>query len=304
MRTERNTDTTEIKTMHSKWASCCGALIQFDQVANPNAQLWDEPYCVYIVKLFSQLSAMAMMRLHLDDVTQVTLLRRPRPRVRLPKAVSAGTRPTCCRRGPTSTARISSMQTPTPSAVTLSFPARSTLDLSAATRSITSRTPGRRKRTGTASPATLSRRTQQTTTPTATSMAPARSIGRYDLSEGCLGYHFVTFVTCQLSAPHAPPRARTPHSPHSPHSPPTLPTCPTRHAPCTPPPHASQKNRRGSALTGPAALTGAALGGLTGIVGSTVEAATKVRLVRLHEITWRAARLLYRRHVNSRHVAP
>ena len=61
----------EIKTMHSVWASCCGALIQFDQVGNPKAELWDEPYCVYMVRLFSQLSAMAMMKLHLADDREV-----------------------------------------------------------------------------------------------------------------------------------------------------------------------------------------------------------------------------------------
>ena len=71
---------TEIKTMHSKWACCCGALIQFDQVGNPNPELWDEPYCVYIVRLFSQLSAMAMMRLHLDNAAVLPLSNRAPPR--------------------------------------------------------------------------------------------------------------------------------------------------------------------------------------------------------------------------------
>ena len=61
---------TVVKNMHSKWADACGQILNFDRVQTVNTDLTDEPFCRHIVRLFSQLSAMATMRLHVDDAME------------------------------------------------------------------------------------------------------------------------------------------------------------------------------------------------------------------------------------------
>eukprot|EP00966_Prymnesium_polylepis_P333671 7389116-Prymnesium_polylepis.1 len=53
--------------MYSKWADACLQTLAFDSVNHTTTALSDDPFCCYIVRLFSQLSAMAMLKLHLED---------------------------------------------------------------------------------------------------------------------------------------------------------------------------------------------------------------------------------------------
>mmetsp|Transcript_35050 Transcript_35050/g.96812 ORF Transcript_35050/g.96812 Transcript_35050/m.96812 type:complete len:297 (-) Transcript_35050:951-1841(-) len=62
--------TTMVKNMHSKWADACGQVLNFDRCASPKCDLTDDPFCCHIVRLFSQLSAMATMRLHVEEPGQ------------------------------------------------------------------------------------------------------------------------------------------------------------------------------------------------------------------------------------------
>ena len=58
---------TQVKTMHSKWADACGQVLVFDRMRHPACDIRNEPFCRHVVRLFSQLSAMATMRLHVSD---------------------------------------------------------------------------------------------------------------------------------------------------------------------------------------------------------------------------------------------
>ena len=61
---------TQVKTMHSKWADAAGQCLNFDRLQQPHCDLRDEPFCRHLVRLFSQLSAMATMRLHIGPSTR------------------------------------------------------------------------------------------------------------------------------------------------------------------------------------------------------------------------------------------
>jgi len=58
---------TMVKNMHSKWADACGQVIAFDRSKSSETDVTTDPFCVHIVRLFSQMSAMATMRLHVVD---------------------------------------------------------------------------------------------------------------------------------------------------------------------------------------------------------------------------------------------
>ena len=58
---------TMVKQMHSKWADACGQIIAFDRSLSTECNLTKDPFCCHIVRLFSQMSAMATMRLHIVD---------------------------------------------------------------------------------------------------------------------------------------------------------------------------------------------------------------------------------------------
>ena len=58
---------TMIKQMHSKWADACGQIVSFDRALSTECNLTTDPFCCHIVRLFSQMSAMATMRLHIVD---------------------------------------------------------------------------------------------------------------------------------------------------------------------------------------------------------------------------------------------
>ena len=58
---------TMVKNMHSKWADACGQIIAFDRALSTEINLTSDPFCCHIVRLFSQMSAMATMRLHVVD---------------------------------------------------------------------------------------------------------------------------------------------------------------------------------------------------------------------------------------------
>lgn len=59
-----------VKNMHSKWADACGQIIAFDRALSTECNLTSDPFCCHIVRLFSQLSAMATMRLHIVEPGQ------------------------------------------------------------------------------------------------------------------------------------------------------------------------------------------------------------------------------------------
>ena len=50
---------TMVKNMHSKWADACGQVVSFDRSKSTECDLTHEPFCLHIVKLFSQMSAAA-----------------------------------------------------------------------------------------------------------------------------------------------------------------------------------------------------------------------------------------------------
>lgn len=61
-----------MKDMFSKWLSACRSIIAIDRATDADTNFTEEPFCRHIVQLFCQLSAMAMMRLHVDDTTSPT----------------------------------------------------------------------------------------------------------------------------------------------------------------------------------------------------------------------------------------
>ena len=58
---------THIKMMHSKWADACSQAIVFDRIDDHRIDMQHDEFCSHIVKLFSQLSAMATLRLHVQS---------------------------------------------------------------------------------------------------------------------------------------------------------------------------------------------------------------------------------------------
>ena len=72
---------THVKVMYSKWADACLQTLAFDSVPRTMSRLADDPFCAYTVRLFSQLSAMAMFNLHQDgedwDAVQTMLTTPP-----------------------------------------------------------------------------------------------------------------------------------------------------------------------------------------------------------------------------------
>jgi len=64
---------TMVKNMHSKWADACGQVIAFDRSKSSECDLTTDPFCCHIVRLFSQMSAMATMRLHIVEAGDAML---------------------------------------------------------------------------------------------------------------------------------------------------------------------------------------------------------------------------------------
>ena len=58
---------THIKVMHSKWADAATQVLAFDRLDDSSTSIVDDPCCRHIVRLFSQLSALATMRLHVES---------------------------------------------------------------------------------------------------------------------------------------------------------------------------------------------------------------------------------------------
>ena len=58
---------TMVKNMHSKWSDACGQIIAFDRALSTECNLTSDPFCCHVVRLFSQMSAMATMRLHVVE---------------------------------------------------------------------------------------------------------------------------------------------------------------------------------------------------------------------------------------------
>ena len=56
-----------VKMMHSKWADACSQAIAFDRIDDHGIDMNHEPFCNHVVQLFSQLSAMATLRLHVQS---------------------------------------------------------------------------------------------------------------------------------------------------------------------------------------------------------------------------------------------
>lgn len=57
---------THVKNMHSKWSDACSQIILFDRVGDDGDDVSNDEFCVHIVRLFMQLSAMATLTLHVD----------------------------------------------------------------------------------------------------------------------------------------------------------------------------------------------------------------------------------------------
>ena len=57
---------THVKMMHSKWSDAAAQAVAFDRVKSPDCDLTSEPFCHHLVHLFSQLSALATMELHVN----------------------------------------------------------------------------------------------------------------------------------------------------------------------------------------------------------------------------------------------
>ena len=57
---------THVKMMHSKWSDAAAQACAFDRVQSHSLSIEHEPFCRHLVHLFSQLSAMAMMSLHVN----------------------------------------------------------------------------------------------------------------------------------------------------------------------------------------------------------------------------------------------
>ena len=58
---------TQVKTMHANWLASCSQVLSFDRIDDDAADNSDEPFCIHVVKLFMQLSALAMLRLHVSE---------------------------------------------------------------------------------------------------------------------------------------------------------------------------------------------------------------------------------------------
>ena len=52
--------------MHSKWGDAAAQAVAFDQVMSDATNLAHEPFCRHLMHLFSQLSAMATLTLHVN----------------------------------------------------------------------------------------------------------------------------------------------------------------------------------------------------------------------------------------------
>ena len=64
---------TMVKNMHSKWADACAQTINFDRSKSGECDVTSDPFCCHVVRLFSQMSAMATMRLHVVEPGQSIL---------------------------------------------------------------------------------------------------------------------------------------------------------------------------------------------------------------------------------------
>jgi predicted membrane chloride channel (bestrophin family) len=58
---------TEIKQMHSKWADACLHIVAFDRIYDDAEGCGEDAFCQHVVRLFCQLSAMAIISLHDDE---------------------------------------------------------------------------------------------------------------------------------------------------------------------------------------------------------------------------------------------
>lgn len=55
-----------VKMMHSKWSDAAAQAVAFDRVGCHDTEIATEPFCRHLIHLFSQLSAMATMSLHVN----------------------------------------------------------------------------------------------------------------------------------------------------------------------------------------------------------------------------------------------
>ena len=61
-----------VKHMFAAWSSAARLVVRLDRVEDDSDDYSHDRYSLYIIRLFCQLSAMAMMRLHVDDTTSPT----------------------------------------------------------------------------------------------------------------------------------------------------------------------------------------------------------------------------------------
>ena len=105
-----------VKNMHSKWADACGQVICFDRSLTGECDLTSDPFCCHIVRLFSQMSAMATMRLHVvepgESVLFEALESRTATETRLGDLGARARRMSTCSRGQLAGAKASAKVTP------------------------------------------------------------------------------------------------------------------------------------------------------------------------------------------------
>jgi len=57
----------QVKTMHANWLASCSQVLSFDRIDDDTSDNSNEPFCMHVVKLYMQLSALAMLRLHVSE---------------------------------------------------------------------------------------------------------------------------------------------------------------------------------------------------------------------------------------------
>ena len=66
----------QVKMMHSKWTDALIQILAFDRIEDPSKDLVGEPFCEHMVRLFTQLSALATLYLHGESFSEVEDKRR------------------------------------------------------------------------------------------------------------------------------------------------------------------------------------------------------------------------------------
>ena len=61
---------TQVTNMYSKWSQCASHAISFDRLSDGSTSVEEEPYTAHLVVLFTQLSTLAMLKLHSGEPSE------------------------------------------------------------------------------------------------------------------------------------------------------------------------------------------------------------------------------------------